>query len=58
MVVSATLLGFHGKGREGDVFIVSSYGLGVSSTYFNDFYFVYLFVGPLMVSTDRQDTPL
>jgi len=41
MVVIATPLGFHRKRRE-DVFIVSAYGLGFSSTYFNDFYFGFI----------------
>jgi hypothetical protein len=61
MVVNATLLGFHRKGGKRGVFIVSSYGLGVSSAYFNYFYFGFilvLFGEPLIVSPDRQDTPL
>jgi len=41
MVVNTTLLGFHRK-EKGDVFIVRGYGLGVSSTYFNDFYFGFI----------------
>jgi hypothetical protein len=40
MVVNATLLGFHRKRERGG--IVSGYGLGVASTYFNDFYFGFI----------------
>jgi len=56
MVVIASPLGFHRKER-GDVLIVSRYGLGDAATILKNFILV-LLGEPLIVSTDRQDTPL
>ena len=55
MVVNATLLGFHRKGKEGGVLAVMDYSFHQPILMI---LILVLFGEPLIVSTDRQDTPL
>jgi hypothetical protein len=57
MVVNATLLGFHRKGKEGMFLLLAVMDYSFHQPILMILILV-LFGEPLIVSTDRQDTPL